>query len=100
MNSLRVGLFAALVLPAAAVSGAESNVVSAERAYVHGQIFTSDRAGTVTQAIAIRGGRIIYVGSDDGVKAYIGPETKKVDLNGRTLMPGLIDAHMHPLGAG
>ncbi|MGC4072264.1 MAG: amidohydrolase [Nibricoccus sp.] len=100
MNSLRIGRFAALVLSAAAVSGAEENPVSAERAYVNGQVFTSDRAGTVTQAIAIRGGRIVYVGSDDGVKAYIGPETTKVDLKGRTLLPGLIDAHMHPLGAG
>lgn len=100
MNSLRIGQFATLVLAAAAVSGADANPVSAERAYVNGQVFTSDRAGTVTQAIAIRGGRIVYVGSDDGVKAFIGPETTKVDLKGRTLMPGLIDAHMHPLGAG
>jgi predicted amidohydrolase YtcJ len=54
----------------------------------------------VLQAIAVRGGRLVYVGTDAGVQAYQGPATKVHDLQGRMLMPGLVDGHMHPLSGG
>ena len=46
-------------------------------------------------AIAIRGDRVIAVGSDDEIKATIGPKTKVIDLHGRSATPGLVDAHAH-----
>jgi hypothetical protein len=72
----------------------------AERAYRHGTVFTADARHANAEALAIRDGRIVYVGPDAGLAAYLGPETQVVDLHGRFLMPGLIDGHMHPLEAG
>ena len=50
--------------------------------------------------MAIRAGRIVYVGSDAGLAAFIGEHTAVIDLRGRMLMPGLVDGHMHPLLGG
>jgi len=72
----------------------------ADRVYRNGKVFTADVHGTVAQAIAIRDGRIVYVGTNDGVAPFIAASTKVSDLHGRFLMPGLIDGHMHPLEAG
>ena len=73
---------------------------AADRVYRNGKVFTADAHGTVAQAIAIRDGRIVYVGTNDGVAPFINASTKVSDLHGRFLMPGLIDGHMHPLEAG
>jgi hypothetical protein len=72
----------------------------ADTAYRHGYVYTVDAHDRVQQALAIRGGRIVYVGSDTGVGAFIGPKTRVVDLGGRMLMPGLVDGHSHPLEGG
>ena len=66
----------------------------------HGLVDTVDPFNTVQQAIAIRDGRIVYVGTDSGVGAYIGTQTKVIDLHGKMVMPGLIDAHQHTIAAG
>src|ERR1041385_2359600 len=72
----------------------------ADRLYLTGKIFTAGAPGSIVQAMAIRKGRIIYVGSNEAAAPFIGPSTQVVDLHGRFLMPGLIDGHMHPLEAG
>jgi predicted amidohydrolase YtcJ len=72
----------------------------ADVVYRNGHIYTADPADSLQQAVAVADGRLIYVGSNTGVSAYIGPKTASVDLHGRTLMPGLIDGHMHPLEGG
>jgi predicted amidohydrolase YtcJ len=59
-----------------------------------------DAQDSVQEALAVRGGRIAYVGSNSGAKAYVGQGTHVVDLHGHVLMPGLVDGHMHPLGGG
>jgi len=87
-------LLAACSVPAAAASP------TAEVVYQHGTVYTIDPAGTVAHALAISGGRIVYVGTDEGAKALIGPTTTVIDLAGHTVMPGLIDGHMHPVAAG
>lgn len=66
----------------------------------NGYVYTVDRHDSVAQALAIRDGRIVYVGSDRGVRSYIGPRTTVEDLHGRMVMPGLQDAHNHAMGAG
>jgi predicted amidohydrolase YtcJ len=73
---------------------------SADRVFRNGKIYTMDARGTIAQAIAIRDGRIVYVGTNDKLAPFIGASTKVTDLHGRFLMPGLIDGHMHPLGGG
>jgi predicted amidohydrolase YtcJ len=66
----------------------------------NGYVYTVDGQNSVQQAIAISGGKIVYVGSDAGVDAYIGKQTQLIDLAGRMLMPGFVDAHMHPGDGG
>ncbi|MNQ45118.1 N-substituted formamide deformylase precursor [compost metagenome] len=66
----------------------------------NGYVYTVDGRNSVQQAIAIAGGKIVYVGSDAGLGPYIGTQTRQVDLAGRMLMPGFIDAHMHPGDGG
>jgi predicted amidohydrolase YtcJ len=72
----------------------------ATRAYRNGPIFTADATHRSADAIAIRDGKIVFVGSDSELARWIGPSTELVDLHGKFLMPGLIDGHMHPLQAG
>src|SRR5215467_175530 len=72
----------------------------ADRVYRNGTIFTADAQHPSAQALAIRDGRIVYVGSNERVTAFIGPATKVTDLKGGFLMPGLVDGHLHPLEAG
>jgi predicted amidohydrolase YtcJ len=75
-------------------------VPTAEVLYQHGKIYTVDHASTVAQALAISEGKITYVGTDEGAHALIGKNTTVIDLGGRTVTPGLIDGHMHPVAAG
>jgi predicted amidohydrolase YtcJ len=72
----------------------------ADRVYRNGVVFTADARGSIVEAVAIRQGRIVYVGGNDGVAVFIGPSTKVTDLKGGFLMPGLVDGHMHPLEGG
>ena len=73
---------------------------AADTVFLHGFIYTVDGADTIAQALAVRAGEIVYVGDDDGARAYAGPKTRRINLAGRMLMPGLIDAHLHPLSGG
>lgn len=63
-------------------------------------VYTVDPERREAQAVAIRDGRISYVGSTEGAEAHIGTNTRVVDLGGRMLMPGFQDSHIHPLWAG
>jgi predicted amidohydrolase YtcJ len=72
----------------------------ADRVLRNGYVYTVDGKNSVQQAIAVLDGKIVYVGSNAGVTSYIGTHTRIVDLARRMLMPGLVDAHMHPGEAG
>ncbi len=65
----------------------------------HGRIVTVDRAFSTRQALAVKDGRIIRVGTDDEVLQARGPRTTLVDLGGKMVLPGLIDSHVHPTAA-
>ncbi len=66
----------------------------------NGKVATVDNDFSIQQAVAIKGDRIIFVGSKDGVAAHIGMGTEVIELDGKLVLPGLIDghAHMHNLG--
>jgi predicted amidohydrolase YtcJ len=66
----------------------------------HGRFSTLNRAQPEASAVAITDGRFTAVGSDEEVLALAGPSTRKVDLNGRRVLPGLIDNHMHIIRGG
>ena len=91
------GVCAALSVSAAP---AAKPPAAADTAYRGGLVYTVDAHDSTQQALAIRAGRIVYVGSDAGLAAFIGPGTTVLDLHGRMLMPGLVDGHMHPLQGG
>jgi len=63
---------------------------------LHGRIHTEDLKRTIVQAVALRGNTIVAVGTDQQVSALQGPKTRTIDLAGRTVLPGIIDAHVHP----
>lgn len=65
----------------------------------HGKVVTVDLSFSVAEAIAVRGDRIIRVGSNSEVMALRGPKTETIDLTGKMVLPGLIDSHSHPLAA-
>ena len=73
---------------------------SADLAFVNGDVYTVDAARTWAQAVAVRDGRIVAVGTDAIVADLIGTSTEVIDLGGRMLVPGFQDAHVHPVSSG
>src|SRR5471032_2222943 len=73
---------------------------AADLALRDGAVYKMDGARTWAEAVAIRAGRIVFVGSNHELGAYIGPSTRVVDLKGRMLMPAFQDSHIHPISAG
>lgn len=71
----------------------------ADMIFYNAKVLTMDRDETnftITEAVAIRDGRIMAAGQSQRILRMAGPQTQKVDLEGRTLMPGVIDTHSHP----
>lgn len=65
-----------------------------------GKILTLNSHFDVAQALAIRSGRILVLGRNEEILALAGPQTRRMDLKGRTVIPGLIDSHSHPTSYG
>lgn len=68
--------------------------------FTNGRILTVDARDRVAQAVAVQGNRIVAVGTNAEVLKFAGPSTLRVDLKGRTMTPGLLDAHAHFSGSG
>ena len=95
-NLMRTAVLAAVALSVARPAWSQS----ADTILVNGKILTVDRQFSTREAIAIRDGKIIVVGSTPDVRKQAGPQTRVVDLAGRTVIPGLIDSHIHAIRAG
>lgn len=74
---------------------AESTLPAADTIFVNGKVLTVDEAFSQVEAVAVTGNLISAVGSSEEISAMAGPETRIVDLEGRTMIPGLIDNHNH-----
>jgi predicted amidohydrolase YtcJ len=87
----------------AVVTAAWSNVAlaqaPADTVFLNGKIVTVDDRFTIAEALAVKDGRIVAVGSTVDIDRLKGPATRVVDLNGRTVIPGLIDNHAHYMRA-
>jgi hypothetical protein len=70
-------------------------IVLADTVLLSGSVYTVDAERSWAQAVAIADRDIVYVGDDAGAQAFIGPDTTRVDLAGRMLLPGFHDSHMH-----
>jgi predicted amidohydrolase YtcJ len=68
---------------------------TADTVLVNGKVVTVDDRFSIAQALAIRGNRIVKVGTSAEIEALKGPSTRTIDLAGRTVIPGLIDNHAH-----
>jgi predicted amidohydrolase YtcJ len=79
---------------------AKAETLTADTILTGGKIVTVDAKGTIAEAIAIRNGKILAVGTAGDVKTLSGPHTKTISLGGRTVIPGLIDSHIHAIRAG
>jgi predicted amidohydrolase YtcJ len=64
--------------------------------YYHGHIVTLSAVQPEVQAVAIQGNHFLRIGSDADIRKLAGPNTKLIDLHGRTVLPGLEDSHTHP----
>ncbi|SOY53423.1 amidohydrolase [Cupriavidus taiwanensis] len=91
---------AAACVIAAGGAQAQAGAAHADRILVNGTVLTMDAADTVAQAIAIRGDRIVAVGANPKIRRLAGPATEVIDLGGRTVIPGLIDTHIHAIRGG
>ncbi len=67
----------------------------ADMVLTNGKVITVDNRFSIAQAVAIRGDRIVAVGTNQQINALAGPNTRRIDLRGRSLMPGFIDNHAH-----
>ena len=69
--------------------------VKADLALTHGRVITVNQGFEIAQAVAVKDGRIVAVGSDSEIEALIGPATQTIDLAGQTMLPGINDSHLH-----
>ncbi len=92
MRGTIIGLAAAIgIFTSVSAAAAEP----ADTIYHNGTIITIDDGNPVAQAVAVRGGRILAVGSEAEVLETAGGNTRRVDLAGRTMLPGFVDSHGH-----
>jgi predicted amidohydrolase YtcJ len=82
------------------LNNANAAEAAADLALRGGAVYKMDGARSWSEAVAIRAGRIVFVGSNQELKAYIGSATQVIDLKGRMLMPAFQDSHIHPISAG
>ncbi len=72
----------------------------ADTLLLHATVYTGNEKQPTASAVALRGEHILFVGSDEEAAKFRGPETRVLDLTGRTILPGLTDAHAHIFGIG
>ena len=87
-------LFALAVAPGSAQGGPVDLI------FINGNIYTVNPRQPKASAIAVKGDRIVYVGTNEGAIRRLGPHTRTIDLKGKTVVPGLTDSHCHLLGLG
>jgi predicted amidohydrolase YtcJ len=92
---MRALLITSLVLMLSAATPVRAQAPAADIVLVNGKIVTVDDRFTIAQALAIRGQRIVAVGTNAEIEKLKGPQTRTIELNGRTVIPGLIDNHSH-----
>ena len=88
-----VRLLAAAFIGASILIGAQQPPV--DTILTNGKVITVDDQFSIAQAVAIRGARIVAVGSTQNITRLAGPSTRRIDLRGRSVVPGFIDNHAH-----
>ncbi|MDW7672047.1 MAG: amidohydrolase family protein [Bacillota bacterium] len=84
--------------PPAATETVPADLPSADMVWLNGVLYTADAADTFAEAVAVKDGLIIFVGSTEDAAAYISDATEVVDLEGKMMLPGMTDSHLHAPG--
>ena len=97
-----VGIISSIALVMFSENESEKNsqvmsIDSADIVFKNGAVYTVDKNNSWADAIAISDGKIIFVGTNNDAKNYISDDTQVIDLNGKMILPGFHDSHMHPL---
>ncbi len=96
---MRILLLLVLPLPLLLQSGAQAGA-PADAIFLNGNLYTVAEKQPRAEAIAITGARLTFVGSNAEARKLAGPKTRTIDLQGKTVVPGLTDSHYHILGVG
>src|SRR6185436_8116720 len=93
-------LVVALALITAALGFGSGVADQADVLFINGNVYTVNERQPRAEAIAVKGAKIIFVGSNNDARAYQGKGTRVVDLHGNTVVPGMTDSHYHLAGVG
>ena len=100
MVKMLVQLILGATLSACSLTASLDKPAPADLVLHNGAIYTMDAERSRAEAVAIRNGRIVYVGDSRAVNTYVGLHTQRVDLKGRMLLPSFQDVHVHPVYGG
>jgi predicted amidohydrolase YtcJ len=78
----------------------QPRVAPADIVFNNGNVYTANDKAPQAQAIAVKGDRILFVGTNEAAQKYVGPNTRVIDLHGNTVLPGFTDSHQHLSGVG
>ena len=98
MNTFKKGLSISSLALLAACGSDSNDALNADTVYQNGYIYTSDAKQSVVQAVAVKDGQIVFVGTTAGAQDYVDADTTLVDLENKMMLPGLHDVHIHPTG--
>src|SRR5437870_4537239 len=76
------------------------NATPPDTVFYNGHVITVNSAAPTAEAVAVTNAKFSAVGTNDAVRKLAGPNTRQVDLHGRTVLPGLADDHFHSIGGG
>jgi hypothetical protein len=100
VSAFRKLFFAFSLANIALVSGQAHSAEPADIVFIDGAVYTVDINRSWAEAIALRDKHIVYVGTSQGAREYVGDKTSVVSLAGKMVLPGFQDAHVHPIEAG
>ncbi len=95
-----LALFVAAIICAFVLNPSVATLSPADLVLKNGNIYTVNQRQPHAEAVAMKGDRIVFVGSNTGVQKYVGNGTRVIDLHGETVVPGMTDAHHHLEGVG
>jgi predicted amidohydrolase YtcJ len=97
---IAVGVLFLFTLQNGTLAQAVSSSTSADLVFLDGAIYTVDATRSWAEAVAVKNGRIIFVGANVGAKKFIAKSTRVIRLQGRMLLPAFHDSHVHPVSGG
>ena len=98
VQRLIAGVLLALAVVGGSLARAAGAAPESTTLFYNAHVFTAEPSAPYAEAVAIRGERIVAVGALDAVARAAGADARRVDLGGKFLMPGMLDAHAHPIG--